>query len=101
MKSIVNKYRKAAQKLWGISKVEAETYILDPKDDAGENAPNALVVIYLEADCRKKGDEGTLPALLSSYEMYGIENCIKLAKETGTGTYVEYNNAAVAAVWRI
>ncbi len=91
-------YRRAAIKVLGVSKQEAETYIINPDDDTGENAPGALVVIYLEADCREKGDEGVLPDLLGYYTTSGPERCVDLANEAGVG-YIEYINGAVAAVY--
>jgi hypothetical protein len=97
-KNVVDAYRKAAVKLFGISETEAQTYIVAPKDDTGEWAPNALAIVYLEADCRKPGDDGTLPALLGYYSGIGMENCVKLSRAAGVG-FVEYINPAVAAVW--
>ncbi len=96
---IVEQYRKAAQSLWpDLNGVETETYILHPDDDRGRNAPGALAIIYLEADCRQEGDAGILPSMLDYYSERGIENCVRLGGAV-PGTYVEYINAAVAAVY--
>lgn len=92
-------YRNAARELFGISQVEAEVYIRTAADDPGEWAPDALLVIYTEADCRKEGDEGMLPGLLDYYSNRGDERCAALDAAAGQGTFIERINAAVAAVW--
>jgi len=92
-------YRKAAVKLFDISEAEASVYIRAPQDDPGEWAPTAKAIIYLEADCRTDDDTGTLPAMLDSYTNDGMDRCSDLDKASGTGCYIEYINAAVAAVW--
>ena len=92
-------YRRAAVKLFHISEHEAGIYIRTPEEDKGEWASDSMTIIYLEADCRTEGDIGTLPALLDYYEREGMNNCTRLDEEVDIGTYIEYINAAVAAVW--
>jgi hypothetical protein len=93
----VEKYRKAAQELYGISPEEAAVYIVAPEDDKGGWAPDALAVIYLEADMRTPKDTGTLPAKLS-YWGNGMEEALRLGARAGVG-FIEHINAAVAAVY--
>lgn len=97
----VDAYRKAAAKLFKANKVEQEIYIRHPDDDTGGWAPDAKVIIYLEPDMRRDGDEARIPSALNYWDERGrgIENCAKLGDEVGDGSYVEYINAAVAAVW--
>jgi hypothetical protein len=98
MKKAVDAYRAAAAKLFQANEVECRTYIVDPTEDTGQWAPDALAIIYLEPDMRQKEDEGIIPNSLSYYEPDGFENGIKLGQEAGIG-FVEYINAAVAAVY--
>ena len=99
MSDIVEAYRNAAMKLWGATRAEVENYIIDAKDDPGEWAPNALVILRLEPNGGIKGDTFSLPNKLG---MYGPEdwimNGIELAREAGDG-FVEHINGAIAAVW--
>ena len=97
-KATVNKYRKAARKLFGASAKEAEVYIKTPKEDTGGWAPRSLAVIYLECDGRFPEDRFAIPEALDFYGDEGFENCVKLAEEAGVG-YIEYVNAAVAVVY--
>lgn len=96
-KRVVNKYRKAAKKLWGANDAEAKHYIRDPKDDPGESAPKALAIIYMEANGTFPEDQFTIPDRLNYYGK-GFENAGRLGDEAGEG-FVEFINAAVAAVW--
>jgi len=98
MKETVEAYRKAAMVLFGANRTEAENYIRSPEDDPGEWAPNSLAVIYLEPDMRFPEDTGCIPDALDYWSPMGMENGIKLGTAAGTG-YVEYINAAVAAVY--
>jgi hypothetical protein len=91
-------YRRAAKKLFGANDTESRSYIKSPADDPGEWAPEALVIIYLEPDFRFPEDTGVIPDRLSYYGDLGFDNCIALAEAAGVG-YVEYINAAVAAVY--
>lgn len=95
----VRAYRTAAKNLWNISDIELETYIIDPKDDAGEWAPNAKVIIYLEKDCRRKGDLGIFCEMLDYYNPTSLDNAWYLSEKVGDGSYIEFINAAVAAVY--
>jgi hypothetical protein len=99
MNNTVDKYRKAAVRLFGCSEAEARTYIVAPEDDPGQWAPKALAIIRIEPDCREEWDEGIIPASLDSNDTHGLDNCESLDKEAGAGAYIEYINAAVAAVW--
>jgi len=98
IKKVVKAYREAAMRLFKCSAVEAEVYIRAPENDPGQWSPNALGIIYLEADGRKEGDEMLIPAHLDYYSSYGFNNCIKLSEEAGVG-FIEHINAAVAAIW--
>jgi len=98
MSKTVEAYRKAAMTLFGANRAEAENYIIAPEDDPGEWAPNSLAVIRLEPDMRFPEDTGVIPDSLDYWSPTGMENGIKLGTEAGTG-YVEYINAAVAAVY--
>lgn len=83
----VEAYRKAAVKLWpGYTMAEAERGIVHPEDDRGEWAPGSLAVIYME---------GQTPM---DYWGNGMEDGFKLGSLAGIG-YVEFINAAVAAVY--
>lgn len=87
MSKTVEAYRKAATKLWpGYTADEAKQGIVAPEDDRGEWAPNSLAVIYME---------GQTPM---DYWGAGHEDAFKLAELAGVG-YVEFINAAVAAVY--
>ena len=88
-KDAVYHYRRAAMKQFGISAEEAEQAIVAPADDKGEWAPESLAVIYLEY--------GYTPQL-DYYNGYCLDACIELSEEAGVG-YIEYINAAVAAVY--
>lgn len=96
-RKVVNAYRRAARELFGANNKEAENYIREPKDDPGEWAPNSMAIIYLEPDMRFKEDTGCIPNGLSYWDN-GHENCVKLTQLAGCG-YIEYINAAVAAVY--
>lgn len=98
MNKVVKAYRMAAQALWGANPVEAAHYIVDPADDTGEWAPNSLAVIYLEPHGGFPEDEFTIPYALDYYSGGGFDACIELADKAGVG-YIEYINAAVAAVY--
>lgn len=95
----VRRYRKAARELFGISEVEAETYIVEPENDPGGWAPGSLGIVYLEADCRKDGDNGDLPGILGYYSPNGMENGFSLDAVANCEAHIEYINAAVAAIW--
>ncbi|MGE3483466.1 MAG: hypothetical protein AB7L09_01920 [Nitrospira sp.] len=95
----VDAYRAAAAKLFGASEVEQEVYIKHPEEDPGEWAPRANVIIYLEPDMRRRGDEGKIPNALDYWSPNGFGNALALGEAVGDGSYVEYINAAVAAVW--
>jgi len=83
----VQAYRKAATKLWpGYTMKQAEQGIVHPDDDRGEWAPGSLAVIYME---------GQTPM---DYWGQGHEDAFKLGALAGVG-YVEFINAAVAAVY--
>ncbi len=97
MTKVVEAYRKAAMELWGANETEAANYIRHPKDDPGEWAPTALAIIYLEPDMRFPEDTACIPDALDYYQK-GFDNCLTLAEKAGTG-FVEYINAAVAAVY--
>ena len=84
--TVVEKYRQAAIRLWGMTAEEAAIGIVAPADDRGEWAPNSLAVIYVE---------GQTPI---NYWERGAEQCEKLSAEAGVG-YIEFINAAVAAVY--
>ena len=97
-KAAVAAYRAAAAKLFGANEVEQACYIRHPLEDTGQNSPEALCIIYLEADGRDKGDKFRIPDALGYWTHHGFENCIRLAEEAGIG-FVEHINPAVAAVW--
>jgi hypothetical protein len=88
--SIIENYRKAAMSLFGTTRSEATKAIVEPENDPGKWAPDALAVIYLEFD-------GPLSEALD-YWGDGFENCIRLGEKAEYG-YIEYINAAVAAVY--
>jgi len=85
----VESYRAAAIKLFGITREEAERAIVSAEDDRGEWAPDSLVVLYLEFACMQD---------LDYWHTSGNNNMIRLSEAAGVG-YVEYVNAAVAAVY--
>ena len=85
----VEKYRKAAIKLFNITEAEATKAIVSPEDDNGEWAPDSMAVLYLEY-------AGL--ARLSYWSSSGFDAAIELSKAAGVG-FVEYINAAVAAVY--
>ena len=86
MSEAVEAYRKAAVKLWpGYTMEEATQGIVEPEDGNGW-APNALVVIFME---------GQTPM---DYWGDGMEQGFLLSALAGVG-YVEFVNAAVAAVY--
>ncbi len=85
----VYQYRQAAMKLYGISAEEAEACIVPASEDGGEWAPESLAIIYLEFG-------HTQP--ISYYTPGALDNCMELSDVAGTG-YIEYINAAVAAVY--
>jgi len=83
----VKAYRAAAVKLWpGYTLDEAKAGIVHPDEDRGEWAPGSLAVIYME---------GQTPM---DYWGRGHDDAFKLAELAGVG-YVEFINAAVAAVY--
>lgn len=89
MSNPVEAYRKAAMKLYGISREQAEHSIVHPHEDTGEWAPESLAVLYLER------------AALAPLDYWGMDHlgaCIELANEAGVG-FVETINPAVAAVY--
>jgi hypothetical protein len=98
-----NAYRTAACAVLSVSPHEASIYINTPEDYAGDSAPEAATIISLEGDCRTAGDEGTLPALLGSYEASSaarIDALDRFASDhLGVAVHIEYINASVAAVW--
>ena len=65
---------------------DAERGIVEPDRDPGEWAPDSLAVIYME---------GQTPL---DYWGDGMEQSFQLAEVAGVG-YVEFINAAVAAVY--
>jgi len=90
--NVVDKYRKAAIDLYGITKEEAAQCIVSGVQDdeqGGQWAPKAYCVIYLEYGY-------TQP--ISYYTNGALDNCLALEDKAGTG-YIEYINAAVAAVY--
>jgi len=93
-------YRRAAVKLFGANKAEAQAYIVPAHEDTGGWAPEGLAVIYLEPDFRFPEDTGKIPDSLSYYARggKGLENCFALSAAAGLGM-IEYQNAAVAVVY--
>jgi hypothetical protein len=91
MSQVVEAYRKAAQDLYGITRKEAEDAIVAPEDDPGEWAPDSLAVIRMEF-----GDH--MADRIGYYAPRGLDECVRLGDAAGTG-YIEYVNAAVAAVY--
>ena len=94
-KKVVAAYRRAAIRVLGITKEEAEHYIRLPEDDPGENAPDALAIVYLE---QTGHDSGLIPTYLDYYGE-GAGNGFELDKAANVDAHLEYQNAAVAAVW--
>jgi hypothetical protein len=82
----VEAYRAAAVKLWGMTPEDAAKGIVEPDEDPGQWAPGSLAVIYME---------GQTPM---DYWGDGMEQGFRLAEVAGVG-YVEFVNAAVAAVY--
>jgi len=82
----VDAYRKAAVKLWGMTPEAAAKGIVAPDEDPGQWAPDSLAVIYME---------GQTPL---DYWGDGMEQGFRLQALAGIG-YVEFINAAVAAVY--
>jgi len=83
----VEAYRAAAVKLWpGYTPEQAAEGIVHPDDDNGQWAPGSLAVIYME---------GQTPM---DYWGDGHDKASELAELAGIG-YVEFVNAAVAAVY--
>ena len=84
-------YQEAAQRLYNISKADAEQAIVPADQDRGEWAPNALVVLYLEH------------AALAPLAYWGRDHmgaCHALESASGqSDTFIETINAAVAAVY--
>ena len=85
MSKVVEAYRAAAVKLWGMTPEAAAKGIVEPEDGNGW-ADNSLAVIFME---------GQTPM---DYWGDGMEQGFKLAALAGVG-YVEFVNAAVAAVY--
>lgn len=98
MSKAVEAYRQAAARLFGANKAEVENYIVAPDEDRGEWAPQSLAVIYLEPNFTFPEDTGVIADRLGYYSPNGMEECFKLGELAGVG-YVEYINAAVAAVY--
>ena len=94
---VVEMYRQAARKLFNCSEDHVKTYICDPKDDPGEWAPDALAIIYLE---HREADScpNCIPCHLNYFFPISHGECVALADHAGVG-YIEYINAAVAAVY--
>ena len=86
--NVVSAYRKAAQKIYGLTHQEARQVIYTPKDDRGEWAPGALGIVSFE--------DGLLPDYWSPDF---LDSCVRLDREGGMGTFIEPVNAAVAAIW--
>lgn len=85
----VRRYRAAARKLFKLTEAQAIRSIYTPNDDRGQWAPKSKAIINFE--------HGDLPQC-GYYAPKGLDNCIAWACEAGVG-YVEYYNAAIAAVW--
>ena len=94
-KNTVAAYRQAAIRVLGITTEEAEHYIRLPENDPGQNAPDALAVVYLE---QTGHDSGMIPTYLDYYGL-GMANSIDFDKEADADAHLEFNNAAVAAIW--
>lgn len=86
--NVVDKYRKAAMRLYGITEGEAKAAIYCPTEDPGEWAPKSMAVINLET--------GHLP--VSYWSPTFLDQCIELGDAAGVG-YVECINAAICAVY--
>ena len=86
MSKAVEAYRAAAVKLWGMTPEDAAKGIVEPGEDSGQWAPDSLAVIYME---------GQTPM---NYWEDGMEQGFRLQALAGIG-YVEFINAAVAAVY--
>ena len=84
----VTAYRRAARKLYGYTREQAEVCIYSPANDPGEWAPDALVILNLE--------RGLGP--LAYYGPDFVGGGIELQEEAGVG-FVEHYNAAIACVW--
>jgi hypothetical protein len=87
--SVVEAYRAAAMKLYGISREQAEFAIVEPSEDSGEWAPKSHAILYLEREA------------LAQLDYWGYDHlgeCVRLADEAGFG-FIETINPAVAAVW--
>jgi len=89
--STVRKYREAAVKLFGISEDEAERCIIQSNADAGQNAPHALVILRLEHGLDALSFHGPDPLGATS----------RLDVEANAGTFTEYVNGAVAAIYEV
>lgn len=89
--AVTEAYREAAQSLYGISPEDAAKAIVPASEDAGEWAPKALVVLYLEHRA------------LASLAYWGRDHmgaCHKLEAASGrSDTFIETVNAAVCAVY--
>ena len=81
-------YRRAARKLYGYTREQAEACIYAPHADRGEWAPTALVILNLEA--------GLEPLAYHGPDFVG--GGIALQEAAGVG-FVEHHNAAIAVVW--
>ena len=85
MSQVVEAYRRAACELWGMTPEDAAKGVVEPEDGNGW-ADGSLAVIFME---------GQTPM---DYWGDGMEQGFKLAALAGVG-YVEFVNAAVAAVY--
>lgn len=92
-KTVRNAYRKAVQKIFGVSKELAEQSIYLPEDDMGEWAPNSLSVVNFEHG---------LPN--PSYEAFdGWYDVSELATEIAgenNPSFMETINGAMGAIYR-
>jgi len=82
-------YRKAAMKLYGISREKAVQAIKTPSEDTGEWAPKSMAVLHLEYEAM---------GALSYWDPYFFDRLNELSAEAGIG-YIECINPAVCAVY--
>lgn len=81
-------YRRAARKLYGYTREQAEACVYAPHADPGGWAPEALVVLNLESGLEA----------LNVYSDAAFEEGLRLAEEAGVG-HVESLNGGVSAVY--
>ena len=86
---VVQAYRNAAIKQFGITQEEARRANVSPKDDKGEWAPESLAVLYLEHVALYQ---------MNYYSPYFLDRCVELSDRAGIG-YIECINPAVCAVY--